>query len=67
MHRIEKDVMGTVEVPADDVILKYGLIDEKDLDNILSPKEMTQPKEPDNGFIFKIKNSENYKRVLEQL
>ena len=50
-----------------DVVLKYRLIDEKDLNKILSPEEMTQPKEPDKELIFKIKNSENYKRILEGL
>ena len=50
-----------------DTILKYNLIDEKDLDKILSPGEMTQPKEPDKELIFKIKNNECYKGFLEGL
>ncbi len=48
-------------------ILKYGLIDEKDLDKILSPQEMTQPKEADKELIFKIKNGESYKRMLNEV
>ncbi|MDP3765649.1 MAG: aspartate ammonia-lyase [Nanoarchaeota archaeon] len=46
------------------IILKYKLIDENDLNKILLPEEMTQPKEPDNELIFKIKNSESYKGIL---
>ena len=49
------------------IVLKYRLIDEEDLNKILSPEEMTQPKEPDKALIFKIKNSEWYKRMLEGL
>ncbi|MBI4143486.1 aspartate ammonia-lyase [Candidatus Woesearchaeota archaeon] len=49
------------------IILKYKLIDEEDLNRILSPEEMTQPKEPDKELIFKIKNSESYKGILEGL
>jgi aspartate ammonia-lyase len=48
-------------------ILKYNLIDENDLNKILSPEEMTKPKEPDRELIFKIKNSERYKKILEEL
>ncbi|MBI2653614.1 aspartate ammonia-lyase [Candidatus Woesearchaeota archaeon] len=50
-----------------EVILKYRLIEEEDLNKILSPEEMTQPKEPDKELIFKIKNSGSYKRFVESL
>jgi len=50
-----------------EIVLKHKLIDEKDLDKILSPQEMTQPKEPDKSLISKIKSSENYKKFLENL
>lgn len=50
-----------------EVILKYKLIDEKDLDKILSPEEMTNPKEADLNLIKKIKNNINYKKFLEGL
>lgn len=50
-----------------DIVLKHNLIEKEDLDLILSPEEMTQPKEPDNELISKIKNSENYKRFLQSL
>ena len=50
-----------------ELVLKYGLIDEKDLNKILSPQEMTEPKEPDKEMIIKIKNSESYKRFLQML
>ena len=53
-------------VPIKDVILKNGLMDEKSLNVILSPGEMTQPKEPDRELIFRIKNSDNYKRFLDK-
>ena len=48
-------------------VLKYKLIDEKDLSKILSPEEMTQPKEADRKLIEKIKNSESYREFLEKL
>ena len=44
-----------------EVIAKYGLIDEGDMCKILSPEQMTQPKEPDKELINKIKNSESYR------
>jgi aspartate ammonia-lyase len=50
-----------------EVILKYQLIDENDLNKILSPEEMTQPKEIDIKLIEKIKNSENYRKFMEEL
>jgi len=50
-----------------DIILKYKLIEEKDLNKILSPEEMTQPKEPDNEMVFRIKNGEKYKEFLQSL
>ncbi len=49
------------------MVLKYHLIDENDLDKILSPEEMTKPVEIDIGLVNKIKNSENYKKFLEKL
>lgn len=48
-------------------VLKYKLIDEKALNKILSPEEMTKPIEIDLELIKKIKNSDNYKRFLENL
>ncbi len=50
-----------------DIILKYRLIDEEDLNKILSPEEMTQPKEPDKELIFRIKNSKIYRKFIEYL
>lgn len=50
-----------------ELVLKYKLIDEINLDMILSPQEMTQPKETDLDLVSKIKNSENYKKFLENL
>ena len=50
-----------------EIILKYKIIEEKDLSKILSPEEMTQAKEADRELIDKIKNSENYKKILEGL
>ena len=54
-------------MPIKEVILKHELIEEKDLDKILSPEEMTQPKEPDNGLINGIKSRESYKMFLSRL
>ncbi len=48
-----------------ETILKYKLIEEKDLGKILSPEEMTQPKEADKDLILKIKNNENYRSFLK--
>ncbi len=53
--------------PIKEIILRYRLIEEKDLDKLLSPEEMTQPKEPDKELILKIKNSESYNGILEEL
>ncbi len=50
-----------------EIIFKYKLVEEKDLDNILSPEEMTQPGEIDLKLAEKIKNSESYKEFLEKL
>ena len=50
-----------------EIILKYKLIDETDLNRILSPEEMTKPQEADLKLIEKIKNSPNYKMFLEKL
>ena len=47
------------------IILKYKIIEEKDLNRILSPEEMTLAKEADKELILKIKDSENYKKFLE--
>ena len=48
-------------------ILRYKLINESDLNKIVSPEEMTQPKEANRELINKIKNNENYKKFLEGL
>lgn len=50
-----------------DTVLKHNLIDETNLNKILSPEEMTQPKEADKELISKIKNNGNYKKILEDL
>ena len=50
-----------------DIVLKYGLINENDLNKILSPEGMTQPRESNRELISKIKNSENYKKFLKSL
>ncbi|MEK6891553.1 MAG: aspartate ammonia-lyase [Nanoarchaeota archaeon] len=50
-----------------EIILKYKLIDETDLNKILSPEEMTKPQEIDLRLIEKIKNSQNYRKFLENL
>ncbi|MDP3765283.1 MAG: lyase family protein, partial [Nanoarchaeota archaeon] len=50
-----------------DIVLKYRLIDEKDLNKLLSPEEMTKPKEADRKLIEKIQNSESYKKFLEKI
>ena len=50
-----------------EMVLKYNLIDESDLNKILSPGEITQPKEIDLKLAEKIKNSENYRKFLEKL
>ena len=50
-----------------EAVLKYKLIDENDLNKILSPEEMTQPKETDTKLADKIKNSESYKMFVEKL
>ena len=43
------------------------LIDEYDLNKILSPQEMTKPAEIDIHLANKIKNGENYRKFLENL
>ena len=48
-----------------DVVLKYKLIEENDLNKLLSPEEMTRPKEADKKLIEKIKNNQYYKKFLE--
>ena len=50
-----------------EVILKYKIMEEKDLSKILSPEEMTMPREIDMGLADKIKNSGNYKKLIEGL
>src|SRR3989338_6813235 len=50
-----------------DIVLKYSLISEEDLQLILSPEEMTKPVMIDMELVSKIKNSESYKRVLQSL
>jgi len=66
VSKIVKEALKT-NLKIKDVVLKYKLIDEKDLDRILSPEEMTQPKESNNKLIEKIINSDNYKKFLEGL
>lgn len=46
------------------IVLKYKLIDEKDLDRVLSPEEMTQPKEIDLKLVNKIRDSQNYRGFI---
>ncbi|HLC62510.1 MAG TPA: aspartate ammonia-lyase [Candidatus Nanoarchaeia archaeon] len=50
-----------------EMVLKYKLIDEYDLNKILSPQEMTKPAEIDIHLANKIKNGENYRKFLENL
>ena len=66
VSKIVKDALKN-NSPIKEIILKYKLIDEKDLNKILSPEEMTQPKEIDMELADKIKNSESYNRMLEKL
>ena len=47
-----------------EIILKYKLIEEKDLSKLLSPEEMTKPKEADKKIIEKIKNLFQLRRLL---
>lgn len=49
------------------IILKYGLIEESDLNRILSPEGMTKPVETNPILISKIKNSKTYTEFLEKL
>ncbi len=50
-----------------ETILKYNLIEEEDLDRILSPEEMTKPVMIDMELVSKIKESESYKFFLQSL
>jgi len=50
-----------------DTTLRYKLVDEKDLNKILSPEGMTAPKEPDRKLMEKIKNNANLKKFVEGL
>ena len=43
-----------------EIILKYGLIDDNDLSEMLSPEKMTKPVEIDLKLIEKIKSSKEY-------
>ena len=54
-----------INVSIKNTILKYKIIEEKDLNRILSPEEMTLAREADKELILKIKDNENYKRFLE--
>ena len=49
------------------IILKYRLFDEEDLNKILSPEEMTKPKEIDLKLVNKIKSSESYNKFFQRL
>jgi aspartate ammonia-lyase len=66
MSRIVKEALKN-NSSIKDVILKYNLIDKNDLNKILSPEEMTKPKEPDRELINKIKNNQNYNKILKEL
>lgn len=66
MSRIVKEALKS-NISIKDVILRYKLVEEKDLNKILSPEEMTQPKEADKKLILKINNSKNYKGFLKRL
>ena len=50
-----------------EIILKYGLIEENDLNRILSPEEMTKAKSPKNELIGKIKTNICYQQFLNKL
>ncbi len=66
MSKIVKEALKN-NISIKDAILRHKLIEEKDLNKILSPEEMTQPKEADRKLILKIKNNKNYKGFLEKL
>jgi aspartate ammonia-lyase len=55
------------DVSIKEVVLRHNLMEADDLNRILSPEEMTQPKETDKELIKKIQNSESYKKFLESL
>ncbi len=50
-----------------EIILKYGLIEEGDLNNILSPEEMTKPVSLNEKLIFNIKSNVAYGKFLKNL
>jgi len=50
-----------------ETVLKYNLIEEEELDRILSPEEMTKPVMIDMELVFKIKESGSYKEFLQGL
>ena len=50
-----------------ETVLKNGLIDENDLNKILSIEDMTKPNGPNIDMTNKIKNSNNYKKFVEGL
>ena len=66
VSKIVKESLGE-NLTIKEIVLKYKLIDEKDLNKILSPDEMTKPKEIDLKMADKIKNSDDYKKFLENL
>ena len=49
-----------------EVVKGYGIIEENDLNEILSAKKMTKPRNPDPKLIEKIKNNDKYKKLLEK-
>ncbi|HLG23402.1 MAG TPA: aspartate ammonia-lyase [Candidatus Nanoarchaeia archaeon] len=49
-----------------ETVLKYNLVDESDLRKILSPEEMTKPKEADRKIIDKIKNNPDFINFISE-
>jgi aspartate ammonia-lyase len=66
VSKIVKEALKS-DTSAKEIILKYGIIDEKDLSKILSPEHMTKPIEIDLNLVEKIKNSEKYKGFMKNL
>lgn len=66
VSKIVKEALRN-KITIKETILKYKIIDENDLDRILSPEEMTKPKEIDKELVNKIKNNESYKKFIEKL
>lgn len=50
-----------------EIILKYNLIEENNLNKILGPEEMTKPVEPDMALISRIRASDSYSQFLKRL